>query len=173
MSYIFPKCLVCFFALKPAYIKGTTDKLLQCTRCPTSQLLCGSCLYPRTSAACTNKLCPLVSTLLTCEVVSDPISKVLGCPMFRACPKCHNLIMHEEGCKFVTCPSCFHGFCFICLQDDCSKDAANYWNLTCTRLRAERQRFMSPQTWTEIPPRVGQNANARFVNCNTEVISNN
>ncbi|XP_016401458.1 cullin-9-like [Sinocyclocheilus rhinocerous] len=139
-------CPVCFSALKPAYIKGTTDKLLQCTRCPTIQLLCGSCLYPCTSAACTNKLCPLVSTLLTCEVVSDPKSKVLGCPMFRACPKCHNLIMHEKGCKFVTCTSCFHRFCFICLQNDCSKDHANYWNLTCTKPRAERQRFMSPQT---------------------------
>ncbi|KAL1274940.1 hypothetical protein QQF64_027754 [Cirrhinus molitorella] len=139
-------CPVCFSALKPARIKGTTDKLLQCTRCPTAQLLCGSCLYPCTSAACTNKLCPLVSTLLTCEVVSDPLSTVLGCPTFRACPKCHNLIMHEEGCKFITCTSCFHHFCFICLQDDCSKDEEKYWELTCTKPRAERQRFMSPQS---------------------------
>ncbi|XP_050965526.1 probable E3 ubiquitin-protein ligase RNF144A-B isoform X2 [Labeo rohita] len=107
-------CPVCVSALKPAYIKGSSDKLLQCTQCPTAQLLCGSCLYPCTSAACTNTLCPLVATLLTCEVVSDPKSKVLGCPMFRACPKCHTLIMHEEGCKFVRCRSCRHRFCFIC-----------------------------------------------------------
>lgn len=138
-------CPVCSSALKPACTKGTTE-LLQCTRCLTTQLLCGSCLYPCTSAACTNKLCPLVSTLLTCDLVSDPLSRVFGCPMFRACPKCHNLIMHEKGCKFVTCTSCFHWFCFICLQSDCYNDEANYWKLTCTKLRAERQRFMSPQS---------------------------
>lgn len=147
----FPKCPVCSSALKPACIKGsTTSGLLHCTRCLTTQLLCGSCHYPCTSAGCTNKLCPLVSTLLTCEVVSDPKSKVYGCPMFRACPKCHNLIMHEKGCKFVTCTSCYYRFCFICLQDDCSKDAANYWSLTCTKQRAERQRFLLPQSWTGI-----------------------
>ncbi|XDV20498.1 hypothetical protein PO909_025815 [Leuciscus waleckii] len=132
---------------KPACIKGcTTSELLHCTQCLTTQLLCSSCLYPCTSAACPNKLCPIVSTLLTCEVVSDPKSKVHGCPMFRACPKCHNLIMHEQGCKFVRCSSCNYRFCFICLQDDCSKDAANYWLLTCTKQRAERQRFFSPQS---------------------------
>lgn len=159
MSYISPKCPVCSSALKPACINGcTTSELLHCTRCPTTQLLCGSCLYPCTSAGCTNKLCPLISTLLICEVVSDPKSKVHGCPMFRACPKCHNLIKHEKGCKFVTCASCFYSFCFICLQDNCSKDAANYWSLTCTKQRAERQRFLSPQSWTEIHPRVGNSS---------------
>ncbi|CAM4540555.1 unnamed protein product [Leuciscus chuanchicus] len=66
-------CPVCFSALKPACIKGcTTSELLHCTQCLTTQLLCSSCLYPCTSAACPNKLCPIVSTLLTCEVVSDP-----------------------------------------------------------------------------------------------------
>ncbi|XP_043095030.1 E3 ubiquitin-protein ligase dbl4 isoform X1 [Puntigrus tetrazona] len=138
-------CPVCFSALKAACIKGTTG-LLQCTRCPSTQLLCGSCLYPTTSAACTNKLCPLVSTLLTCDLVSDSKSKVYGCPTFRACPKCHNLIMHEKGCKFVTCRSCLHRFCFICLQGDCSKDKEKYWNLFCKNPRAKRQRFMSPQS---------------------------
>ncbi|XP_059406402.1 uncharacterized protein LOC132141145 isoform X2 [Carassius carassius] len=116
------------------------------TQCPTSQLLCDSCLYPCTSAACTNKLCPLVSTLLTCDLVSDPQSRVFGCPTFRACPKCHNLIMHEKGCKFVICKTCTHQFCFICLEGDCSKDKANYWKLTCTKPRAKRQRFMAPQS---------------------------
>ncbi|XP_026066876.1 uncharacterized protein LOC113049059 isoform X2 [Carassius auratus] len=116
------------------------------TQCPTSQLLCGSCRYPCSSAACPNKLCPLVSTLLTCDLVSDPQSRVFGCPTFRACPKCHNLIMHEKGCKFVICKSCTHQFCFICLESDCSKDKANYWELTCTKPRAERQRFMGPQS---------------------------
>lgn len=138
-------CLVCSSALKPACIKGTTE-LLQCTRCPTTQLICGSCLYPCTSAACTNKMCPLVFTLLTCDLVSDPQSRVFGCPMFRACPKCHDLIMHEIGCKFVSCTSCFHRFCFICLEGDCRKDKANYWKLTCTKPRAERQRFMALQS---------------------------
>ncbi|KAK2911886.1 hypothetical protein Q8A67_004019 [Cirrhinus molitorella] len=92
-------CPVCFSALKPARIKGTTDKLLQCTRCPTAQLLCGSCLYPCTSAACTNKLCPLVSTLLTCEVVSDPLSTVLGCPTFRACQMKRTRRTRKNGMK--------------------------------------------------------------------------
>lgn len=143
-KFLFPQCLVCFSSLKPSYKTGQTGALLQCTRC--AQNLCGSCLYPCTSdsVTCTNKLCPLVSTLLTCGVVSNPQSKVFGCPEFRACPKCHSLIMHESGCKFVSCQSgnCKHRFCFICLEDDCVKDKEKYWSLTCKKQRAERQRFV-------------------------------
>lgn len=139
----FYQCPVCFSSLKPGYIKGHTSALLQCTRCPAAPLLCGSCLYPcnSESPACTNNLCPLVATLLTCGVVSDLKSKVFGCPEFRACPKCHNLIIHASGCKFVRCLSCKHRFCFICLQDDCSTDREKYWSLTCKKPRAQRQRF--------------------------------
>ncbi|KAG1958920.1 hypothetical protein F2P79_006855 [Pimephales promelas] len=65
---------VSFSALKPACIKGcTTSELCHWTQCLTTQLLCSSCLYPCTSDACTNKLCPLVSTLLNCEVDSEPL----------------------------------------------------------------------------------------------------
>lgn len=143
-TFLFPQCQVCFSSLKCSYKTGQTDASLQCTQC--AQFLCGSCLYPCTSdsATCTNKLCPLVSTLLTCGVVSNPKSKVFGCPEFRACPKCHSLIMHESGCKFVRCKSgnCNHRFCFICLQDDCRNDQEKYWLLTCKKPRAERQQFM-------------------------------
>nr|XP_021327315.1 E3 ubiquitin-protein ligase ARIH2-like [Danio rerio]XP_021332232.1 E3 ubiquitin-protein ligase ARIH2-like [Danio rerio] len=138
-------CPVCLSALNPARMNGqSNDELLQCPRC---SILCGSCLYPCTSAVCTNKLCALVSTLLTCDVVTDPTSRVFGCPIFRACPKCYSLIMHEgHGCKHVRCKSCHHRFCFICLQGDCSKDKALYWTLTCAKQRAKRQRFMSTES---------------------------
>lgn len=143
-AFLFPQCPVCFSSPKPSYKTGQTDALPQCTQC--AQFLCGSCLYPCTtdSATCTNKLCPLVSTLLTCGVVTNPKSRVFGCPEFRACPKCHILIRHESGCKFVKCQSenCNHRFCFICLQDDCHNDKEKYWLLTCKKPRAERQRFM-------------------------------
>ncbi|XP_056601777.1 uncharacterized protein LOC130419235 [Triplophysa dalaica] len=134
------KCPVCFSSLKLCH----TSELLQCTQCPTAPFLCGSCLYPCTtdSATCTNNMCPLVSTLLTCGLVSDPKSKVFECPEFRACPKCRSLIIHVSGCKFVRCHSCKHRFCFICLQDDCCNDVEKYWSLTCKKPRAQRQRFI-------------------------------
>lgn len=140
LSYFLPQCPVCFSSLKLCH----TSELLQCTQCPTAPFLCGSCLYPCTtdSATCTNNMCPLVSTLLTCGLVSDPKSKVFECPEFRACPKCHSLIIHVSGCKFVSCNSCKHRFCFICLQDDCCKDVEKYWSLTCKKPRAQRQRFI-------------------------------
>ncbi|TRY96722.1 hypothetical protein DNTS_032205 [Danionella cerebrum] len=124
----------------------STSKPLQSPGCPSAELLCSSCLYPCSSTTCTNTLCPLTSTLLTCDLVTNPRSKVRGCPSFRACPECYSLIMHNSGCKYVKCPVCRLSFCFICLETDCKRDSTNYWSLTCAKTRAERQRFTSAQS---------------------------
>ncbi|XP_007258158.3 probable E3 ubiquitin-protein ligase RNF144A-B [Astyanax mexicanus] len=142
-------CPVCSSLLKPVLDPaGKTLPLQQCPLCQAAQPLCELCLYPcsdKDTATCTNNSCQLVATLLSCERVTDLTSKVYGCPQFRACPNCHSLIMHERGCKYVTCTQCSHKYCFICLQktEECRKDAGKYWSLTCSKPRAARQRFQT------------------------------
>lgn len=124
---------------------GRTTTLLHCARCSTTPL-CERCLYPCSGSACTNQSCQVVSLLLTCDRVTDSASKVYGCPLFRACPKCHNVMMHQSGCKYVMCGQCTNIYCFICLRikQVCVKDKDLYFSLTCSAPRAARQRF---QTW--------------------------
>jgi len=43
------------------------------------------------------------------------IGEVPGCPVIRACPRCGNLIYHEDRCKHMTC-KCGCSFCFVCLR---------------------------------------------------------
>ncbi|XP_062392379.1 E3 ubiquitin-protein ligase ARIH2-like [Sardina pilchardus] len=113
--------------------------------------LCATCLSPWQGppgvlGRCANKRCAVVGTLLTCGLVTDPTSKVKGCPEFRACPKCCSLLMHSCGCKYVICSQCSHTFCYICLSDseECRKDKDLYWSLTCSKPTAGRQWFTGP-----------------------------
>ncbi|XP_036420265.1 uncharacterized protein LOC118803854 [Colossoma macropomum] len=146
------KCPDCTSPLKPILdTAGRPMPLLQCLQCPAGQPLCEQCLYPcsnnpdKSTTTCTNKSCQLVLVLLTCEEVTDPLSKVKGCPLFRACPKCRSLMMHERGCKYVACMKCQHRYCFICLRStvECIKDVNKYWSLSCSKPRAARQRFQT------------------------------
>ncbi|XP_076867022.1 uncharacterized protein LOC143518425 isoform X2 [Brachyhypopomus gauderio] len=143
---VIEKCPDCSSSLKPIMDKaGRPAALLRCPRCPGARLLCGQCLYlcPMGTPSCANQSCQLVSILLTCEKVTDPKSRVHGCPLFRACPGCRSLMMHERGCKYVTCAKCKHKFCFVCLRAsaECRKDPSVYWLLSCSQPRAARQRF--------------------------------
>ncbi|GAA6102219.1 uncharacterized protein LOC113531220 isoform X1 [Tachysurus ichikawai] len=138
-------CANCSSILKPAvFPAGGSTLLLQCPQC-SSTPLCGGCLYPCPDGTCTNKSCPVVSLLLACEQVTELSSRVYGCPLFRACPKCHRIMMHEKGCKYVTCSYCKHSYCFICLRSRqvCTKDTNKYWSLTCSAPKAARQRFQT------------------------------
>ncbi|XP_060768545.1 E3 ubiquitin-protein ligase ARIH2-like [Neoarius graeffei] len=139
------KCPVCSSFLKPAVVPaGCTTSLLQCTRCSATPL-CEHCLYPCPDGTCTNRSCPVISLLLTCDRVTDSLSEVCGCPLFRACPKCHNIMMHETGCMYMRCPQCKHKYCFICLRnrEECEKDENNFRSLTCSAPTAARQRFQT------------------------------
>ncbi|XP_053341419.1 uncharacterized protein LOC128512252 isoform X2 [Clarias gariepinus] len=138
-------CPTCSSPLKSAVVPaGRPTSLLQCPRCSTTPL-CELCLHPCPDGTCTNQSCQVVSLLLTCDRVTKSTSKVYGCPVFRACPKCHNVMMHEKGCKYVSCAQCRHRYCFICLRmtEECKKDKDMYWSLTCSAPRAARQRFQT------------------------------
>ncbi|KAF4073296.1 hypothetical protein AMELA_G00257350 [Ameiurus melas] len=138
-------CPKCSTLLKPAVVPaGRTTTLLHCARCSTTPL-CERCLYPCSGSACTNQSCQVVSLLLTCDRVTDSASKVYGCPLFRACPKCHNVMMHQSGCKYVMCGQCTNIYCFICLRikQVCVKGENLYFSLTCSAPRAARQRFQT------------------------------
>ncbi|XP_063058555.1 potential E3 ubiquitin-protein ligase ariadne-2-like [Engraulis encrasicolus] len=127
-----------------------TSPVVCCFTCPGTPLLCETCLSPWQQHSlvageghCSNSRCAVVGVLLTCALVTDPKSKVKGCPEFRACPKCHSLIMHGCGCKYVSCSQCTHRFCYICLSDrgECNKNSELYWSLTCSKPTAGRQWF--------------------------------
>ncbi|MCI4394649.1 hypothetical protein PGIGA_G00171010 [Pangasianodon gigas] len=138
-------CPKCSSFLKPAVVPaGHTTSLLQCPRCSTTPL-CEHCLYHCPDGTCTNQSCQVVSMLLTCDQVRDSNSRVYGCPLFRACPKCHSIMMHQSGCKYVSCAQCRHIYCFICLRikQECVKDTNKYWSLNCSAPRAARQRFQT------------------------------
>ncbi|KAM9440673.1 uncharacterized protein Hap1MRO34_025879 isoform 2-T3 [Clarias gariepinus] len=135
-------CPTCSSALKPAVVPaGRPTSLLQCPRCSTTPL-CELCLYPCSDGTCTNQSCQVVSLLLTCDRVTKRDSNVYGCPVFRSCPKCYNVIMHQGGCKYVYCERCRYRYCFICLRmtEECKKDG-NFYSLFCSAPRAARQRF--------------------------------
>ncbi|KAG7314481.1 hypothetical protein KOW79_021784 [Hemibagrus wyckioides] len=69
------QCPKCSSFLKPAVVPaGGSTSLLQCPKCSTTPL-CESCLYPCPDGTCTNKSCPIVSLLLTCERVNKLESK--------------------------------------------------------------------------------------------------
>lgn len=123
---------------------GWTTSLRQCPRCSTTPL-CEKCLYSCPDGTCTNQSCQVVSLLLSCAEVTKSSSHVRGCPLFRACPKCRNVMMHDSGCKYVSCAQCMHSFCFICLRTRqvCAVDKKNYWSLSCSAPTAARQRFQT------------------------------
>ncbi|KPP60234.1 hypothetical protein Z043_121781 [Scleropages formosus] len=146
------KCPSCSGILKPCLDRvGQPLLYTQCSLMPESHQFCRSCLAPWKPIhedgieSCSNRSCEVVSVLITCDKVTDPKSKVLGCPLFRACPKCYSLIMVVDGCKYVQCKKCKHRFCFICLErsEDCRQDRDLYWSLTCRKPRAGIQWFVT------------------------------
>ncbi|XP_036379806.1 probable E3 ubiquitin-protein ligase RNF144A-A [Megalops cyprinoides] len=69
--------------------------------------------------SCSLPGCGIRAALLSSDVITDPVSSVVGCPLFRACPSCKNLLTHSgEGCPNITCPHCNTLFCFRCLKED-------------------------------------------------------
>ncbi|CAI5982172.1 unnamed protein product [Closterium sp. NIES-64] len=61
----------------------------------------------------------------TYELQTSPTKALsrMEVPALRACLRCRTLIIHHEGCKYVTC-QCGATFCFACLQpwDECNTD---------------------------------------------------
>jgi hypothetical protein len=51
---------------------------------------------------------------------------------WKQCPKCNMMIELSHGCNHVTCGSCNHGFCFLCLQqwgkNTCSSNQCAVWD---------------------------------------------
>ncbi|XP_061091172.1 probable E3 ubiquitin-protein ligase RNF144A isoform X2 [Conger conger] len=142
---IYKKCPSCSCVLKrPLDSTNQPFQFVQCSQCSPPQHFCWSCLAPwlfsnKASAGhCSNKSCGLVAMLLNCDMVINKKSDVFGCPLFRACPKCHAPIMHARGCKYVSCSHCNHRFCFICLEQF---GTCTYSSGVCKR--TDRQRFVT------------------------------
>ena len=56
----------------------------------------------------------LFEILANCE--TKKLRNNVEFPSKRACPNCSILIHHFRGCIHMTCRSCSHEFCFICLR---------------------------------------------------------
>ncbi|XP_035267418.1 probable E3 ubiquitin-protein ligase RNF144A isoform X1 [Anguilla anguilla] len=149
---MYKKCPSCCCVLKrPLDSTDQPCQFVQCSQCVPPQHFCWSCLAPwlfsheASAGHCSNKSCGVVAMLLNCDMVLDSSSEVFGCPLFRACPKCHSLIMHTAGCQYVKCSQCKHRFCFICLErkKTCMLNGGTYLSLICAKKRAGRQRFVT------------------------------
>lgn len=133
---------------------GRPSPSAMCPWCPQLKHFCWCCQAPwlfsmeAGPGQCPNRSCDLVATLLACETITDTSSSVVGCPVFRSCPKCHCVIMHElDGCKYVACPSCKYKFCYICLKasKSCLRLGVDgeYYFTVCEGGIASRQRFVT------------------------------
>mmetsp|Transcript_32732 Transcript_32732/g.37115 ORF Transcript_32732/g.37115 Transcript_32732/m.37115 type:complete len:183 (+) Transcript_32732:41-589(+) len=63
-------------------------------------------------------------------------SQEIDCPSQRLCPHCLALVVHQGGCKYVTCPECRNHYCFSCLD---VKIDGEYSNCTEFCMPAPRQ----------------------------------
>ncbi|XP_012690873.2 zinc finger protein 672-like [Clupea harengus] len=147
----YKKCPVCSCILRrPLESTGQPCPFSSCARCPRTHHFCWTCLAPWVfpdeagAGQCSNGSCYVVGTLLSCDVVTESGSSVLGCPRFRACPECLTLLSHT-GCKHTTCPECGHAFCYVCLQDTaaCPQETTEYFHPFCRGQKAERQWFIT------------------------------
>ncbi|KAG5261017.1 hypothetical protein AALO_G00299050 [Alosa alosa] len=149
----YKKCPVCSCILsRPLDSTGQPCPFSSCARCPHTHHFCWACLAPwlfpdeAGAGQCSNGSCYLVGTLLSCDVVTEPGSSVLGCPRFRACPKCLALLSHtRDGCKHTACPECGHVFCYVCLLDTaaCPQQENEHYLPFCRGQKAKRQWFVT------------------------------
>ncbi|KAM9441195.1 uncharacterized protein Hap1MRO34_026288 [Clarias gariepinus] len=120
-----PKCPAC----QQEVVTFSEGQCVVCTLCSKVKRrvyrFCRDCQrqWPHNtspSSLCKQKNCALRAALLSDERISDPSSSAVGCPYFRACPKCNALLTHTgEGCPNIACPECHTEFCFRCLKSDC------------------------------------------------------
>ncbi len=86
---------------------------------------------------------------LTYQLVPSGYNKDLKIPNRRVCPKCKICGAKDDRCKFHTCPSCGHSFCFICLKPEKGQTVCpTAYDQPCTEI--------IKQDYT-VFPRIGQN----------------
>ncbi|XP_033725695.1 uncharacterized protein LOC117315564 [Pecten maximus] len=111
-----PEVLVCPNCRRICNTQNTKNACVKCIHCQkagkTQFRFCCYCLEKWTPKHTCKKI-TAQETLNNCD--RKTIVNVANCPSIRACPECHTLIQHSEGCKHMRCVNCFCTFCFICL----------------------------------------------------------
>ena len=86
-------------------------------------LFCWNCLgewnNKENNIQCGNKDCGNIIDKILNEspkITFEGSRKIIETPSVRACPNCYSLVEHIELCNEMTCTSCEHIFCFICLS---------------------------------------------------------
>eukprot|EP01113_Clastostelium_recurvatum_P018750 TRINITY_DN220_c0_g1_i1.p1 TRINITY_DN220_c0_g1~~TRINITY_DN220_c0_g1_i1.p1 ORF type:complete len:469 (-),score=82.53 TRINITY_DN220_c0_g1_i1:206-1612(-) len=82
----------------------SNDNKIICDRAGCGTAMCFLCRRDWHDGACDTK----DETLLT-------LSKLTGTEM-HSCPKCNILCEKDNGCEYVQCLNCKHGFCWFCLD---------------------------------------------------------
>ena len=82
----------------------------ECTKCETCFCLkCGE--EPHVPISCKD----LAAWQEKCRNESETANWILA--NTKQCPKCHSRIEKNQGCNHMTCRSCNHHFCWICMGD--------------------------------------------------------
>ncbi|CAF0891579.1 unnamed protein product [Adineta ricciae] len=78
-------------------------------------------------------------TKLSYELIPLQYNKNVHVPNRRFCPSCFTLGSYDEKCKYHTCSTCQHSFCFICLEeeDTCKTKYNSNYQHQCTDVKKQ------------------------------------
>ncbi|KAK3821670.1 MAG: hypothetical protein J3Q66DRAFT_155125 [Benniella sp.] len=106
--------------------------------CKCNREFCFFCSRAWNAATMTNKQnscgkdC-VYETKLAFELVTFHYRPDMKIPDQRTCPRCFNLGLYDEKCKYHTCSLCKFTFCFLCLEEEseCVKKYTSTYDHAC------------------------------------------
>jgi len=114
------------------------EDMLSLQTCKCKRVFCFFCGRSWNAATMKNtqhtcsKVC-VYETKLAFETIPFHHRRDMKIPSQRTCPKCFNLGLYDNKCKYHTCTSCKFTFCFLCLEPkaECQKKYKSAYNDTC------------------------------------------
>ncbi|KAK3821674.1 MAG: hypothetical protein J3Q66DRAFT_333984 [Benniella sp.] len=114
------------------------EDMLSLQTCKCKRVFCFFCGRSWNPATMQNnqhtcsKAC-VYETKLTFETIPFHYTADMKIPNQRTCPKCFNLGLYDNKCKYHTCTSCKYTFCFLCLEEkaECMRKHRSAYSANC------------------------------------------
>ena len=114
------------------YPKQTCSKCYRdfcffCNKAWDNQTMSKSAKYTCSSGNC------YYETMITFNPATFAYSKEFKIPNRRCCPQCSTPGAYDEKCKYHTCNTCDHRFCFFCLltEEECTSKYGGSYSTKC------------------------------------------